>query len=125
MNIIDMIDKALDDYAVSEDAMRWTPADAAPESTGCGCFFCLLLAQLYGGYSRVGGGLPVGVSPVAWAARTVRGAALNGVVLDEATALVPQSEDSPSDPRARALWLRQNRNIGPAVTVGLDGRRRT
>ena len=28
------------------------------------------------------------------------------------------------DARARALWLRQNRNTGPASTVRLDGHRR-
>lgn len=43
-------------------------------------------------------------------------------VLREAGVL--PDEPPKDDARARALWLRQHRNTGPALTVGLDGRRR-
>lgn len=119
-DVLQLIDSAIEDYSVSDDAMRWQPGPldgyAAVGSTRDGDAFEWLphrVARLFG--------VPDWVVEMrrAW---TV----LNDVArqLQDAGVIPPPQ---PVDPMQRALGARRNRNTGPAsrmrVPRRIDARR--
>lgn len=103
-HVLEAIDGALADWALSKDAMRWSPEpeDAPPlawQMTG------EQRAEIQDAMRRVG------VTIQSFADRYV--AAFNHLApkLRELGALLGEP---PRDPRERALWLRRHRNTGPA-----------
>jgi hypothetical protein len=115
-HVIDAIDGALDDWSVSDDAMRWTPEPAPRPVDPRGAVAARLVADPDAArrfFEQLGEAMrPL----IEWADHA---AAELGVHLDQLTKILQKVGALPDqpptdDPRARALWLRQQRNTGPS-----------
>ncbi len=106
-DILNTIDNAIADCAVSPDAMRWMPEPTEPGPAA------VMLPRA---------SVPL-LDPIAVASLqgSVRSAFQN--LADALSAIAPAFQDlaaadvipdvGPADPRDRALWLRRNRHTGP------------
>lgn len=113
-SLLEQIDHTLDDGNVSSDAMRWTPDPTEPidlpprppsRMRHTIVTLTIDLTVLHEAADKIRRQMER-----AFAEITRPGTTLGPVILDE------------TDPRTRALWLRQHRNTGPA-RPRLDGRR--
>lgn len=116
-HVIDAIDGALHDWAVSDDAMRWTPSPSTtPDPPG------VVLAQMVAAQEiarRVFEQLGEALRPIIeWGERVAAELGVGGVEFAEylrSTGLAPRP--TPADPWARALQLRRQRNTGPSTDL--------
>ena len=120
-DILDQIDGAIDDWSVSQDAMRWTPEPPSPPQR-CNpatlAPFIVLDVEEFTfdaeSLRRFFANLSERFRPVVAAANSV------ARQLQDA-GMIPEPE--PEDPRERALHRQRSRNTGLKMKYGRDGNR--